>query len=157
MSNSQSTIAKCLIHDYRHAYFCVFAEALSNCTSSLVGNEVNTIDEPCYTCQCKVRLPCNLHLAVVGKGCIGGGASRRRERGHISQWYPHVLSHSLSPSFSLIVFSSAQPNPWCIGAMETCPKGKGTKVPLSQGSPYNQKHSTQHSLWHVCIISKGLS
>ncbi|XP_053260630.1 kielin/chordin-like protein [Podarcis raffonei] len=29
------------------------AQALSNCTSSLVGNEVQATDEPCYTCQCK--------------------------------------------------------------------------------------------------------
>ncbi|KAL8222564.1 UNVERIFIED_CONTAM: hypothetical protein K2H54_077444, partial [Gekko kuhli] len=31
------------------------AQALSNCTSGLMGNEVHTTDEPCYTCQCKNR------------------------------------------------------------------------------------------------------
>uniref|UniRef100_A0A803STY5 VWFC domain-containing protein n=1 Tax=Anolis carolinensis TaxID=28377 RepID=A0A803STY5_ANOCA len=29
------------------------AQALSNCTPSLVGNEVLATDEPCYSCQCK--------------------------------------------------------------------------------------------------------
>ncbi|KAJ7329303.1 hypothetical protein JRQ81_015477, partial [Phrynocephalus forsythii] len=40
------------------------AEALSNCTSSLVGNEIHATDEPCYSCQCK-----DLTWVCVHRGC----------------------------------------------------------------------------------------
>ncbi|XP_061493988.1 kielin/chordin-like protein isoform X3 [Rhineura floridana] len=40
------------------------AQALSNCTSGLVGNEVHATDEPCYTCQCK-----DLTWVCVHQGC----------------------------------------------------------------------------------------
>uniref|UniRef100_A0ABM5GLJ4 Kielin/chordin-like protein isoform X1 n=1 Tax=Pogona vitticeps TaxID=103695 RepID=A0ABM5GLJ4_9SAUR len=40
------------------------AEALSNCTTSLVGNEIQATDEPCYSCQCK-----DLTWVCVHQGC----------------------------------------------------------------------------------------
>ncbi|XP_062990566.1 kielin/chordin-like protein [Elgaria multicarinata webbii] len=40
------------------------AQALSNCTSGLLGNEVHATDEPCYTCQCK-----DLTWVCVHQGC----------------------------------------------------------------------------------------
>ncbi|XP_053144733.1 kielin/chordin-like protein isoform X3 [Hemicordylus capensis] len=40
------------------------AQALSNCTPSLGGNEVHATDEPCYTCHCK-----DLTWVCVHQGC----------------------------------------------------------------------------------------
>ncbi|XP_042323727.1 kielin/chordin-like protein [Sceloporus undulatus] len=48
-----------------HGHCCPScAQALSNCTASLVGNEVLATDEPCYSCQCK-----DLTWVCVHQGC----------------------------------------------------------------------------------------
>ncbi|XP_074980690.1 kielin/chordin-like protein isoform X9 [Caretta caretta] len=40
------------------------AQALSNCTAELAGNELQAADDPCYTCQCK-----DLTWVCVHQGC----------------------------------------------------------------------------------------
>nr|XP_032658077.1 kielin/chordin-like protein [Chelonoidis abingdonii] len=40
------------------------AQALSNCTAELAGNELQVADDPCYTCQCK-----DLTWVCVRQGC----------------------------------------------------------------------------------------
>uniref|UniRef100_A0A8C4W6S5 Kielin cysteine rich BMP regulator n=1 Tax=Gopherus evgoodei TaxID=1825980 RepID=A0A8C4W6S5_9SAUR len=40
------------------------AQALSNCTAELAGNELQAADDPCYTCQCK-----DLTWVCVRQGC----------------------------------------------------------------------------------------
>ncbi|XP_069085493.1 kielin/chordin-like protein [Pleurodeles waltl] len=40
------------------------AQALSNCTATMVGNEVHATDDPCYMCQCK-----DLTWVCIHQGC----------------------------------------------------------------------------------------
>ncbi|XP_048024025.1 kielin/chordin-like protein isoform X3 [Megalobrama amblycephala] len=42
----------------------VCAQPLSNCTASLIGNEVLATDDPCFTCQCK-----DLTWTCIHRGC----------------------------------------------------------------------------------------
>ncbi|XP_051512067.1 kielin/chordin-like protein isoform X2 [Myxocyprinus asiaticus] len=42
----------------------VCAQPLSNCTATLIGNEVFATDDPCFTCQCK-----DLTWTCVHRGC----------------------------------------------------------------------------------------
>lgn len=41
---------------------CLYLEPLSNCTPALIGNEVLATDDPCFTCQCKVK---QQHFGVI--------------------------------------------------------------------------------------------
>ncbi|XP_061107394.1 kielin/chordin-like protein [Conger conger] len=43
----------------------VCAQPLSNCTATLIGNEVHATDDPCFTCQCK-----DLTWTCVHQGCL---------------------------------------------------------------------------------------
>ncbi|MBN3291265.1 KCP protein, partial [Polypterus senegalus] len=40
------------------------AQPLSNCTATLLGNEIHATDDPCYTCQCK-----DLTWTCIHQGC----------------------------------------------------------------------------------------
>ncbi|XP_067325493.1 kielin/chordin-like protein [Anolis sagrei] len=46
------------------------AQALSNCTPSLVGNEVLATDEPCYSCQCKDLTWVCMHQSCPLLSCL---------------------------------------------------------------------------------------
>ncbi|XP_018581810.2 kielin/chordin-like protein [Scleropages formosus] len=43
----------------------VCAQPLSNCTTTLIGNEVHATDDPCFTCHCK-----DLTWTCIHQGCL---------------------------------------------------------------------------------------
>ncbi|XP_075998591.1 kielin/chordin-like protein isoform X2 [Genypterus blacodes] len=47
----------------------VCAQPLSNCTSTLIGNEVLATDDPCFTCQCKDLTWTCLHQSCLPLTC----------------------------------------------------------------------------------------
>ncbi|XP_056333779.1 kielin/chordin-like protein [Danio aesculapii] len=53
-----------ILHGSSDSCCPVCAQPLSNCTATLIGNEVLATDDPCFTCQCK-----DLTWTCVHRGC----------------------------------------------------------------------------------------